>query len=194
MSQLRLEGSLRLVNDDADMHQARSRRVNRLVTRLPAERSLGGVKGEDWVPHVVVRAVPVPTARCLTPTGDVRRANIESSVLSEQDARLILARRTEELLEGGPAARLSPERRERIAGLATKLGLRPFDASLIIAVVQDGARRQEGVADAPTQGRLAMVGHAGAPRENDRTWVVSLIVGMIVGAAVCSMLVKWIGG
>jgi hypothetical protein len=35
---------------------------------------------------------------------------------------------------------LSPERRERILKIANKLGMRPFEASLIIAIEQDRAR------------------------------------------------------
>jgi len=46
--------------------------------------------------------------------------------------------RTAELLQGNI---LSPERRERIIRMARLFDLTPFDANMIIAIVQDQARR-----------------------------------------------------
>lgn len=46
-------------------------------------------------------------------------------------------------LEHGRAAVLVPERRRKLMMLALHLGIRPFDASLIIALAQDRARRGE---------------------------------------------------
>ncbi len=48
-------------------------------------------------------------------------------------------------IEGGRAAILRPERRRELFTRATSLGLRPFDATLVIAIVQDAARRGEEV-------------------------------------------------
>jgi hypothetical protein len=52
---------------------------------------------------------------------------------------------------------LSPERRERVLKIANKLGMRPFEASLIIAIEQDRARtpgtapgKNAGAASAPS--------------------------------------------
>lgn len=54
------------------------------------------------------------------------------------DPRWVLAVRTAEMLQG---AMLSPERRERIVRMAKMFDLTPFDANMIIAIVQDQARR-----------------------------------------------------
>lgn len=54
------------------------------------------------------------------------------------DPRWVMAVRTAEQLQG---AILSPEKRERLIKLGKTMGLSPFDANLIIAIVQDQARR-----------------------------------------------------
>jgi hypothetical protein len=57
--------------------------------------------------------------------------------LTPDDPALKLAAQVRTQLQG-PV--LSPERRERILKIANKLGMRPFEASLIIAIEQDRAR------------------------------------------------------
>lgn len=69
---------------------------------------------------------------------EVRSASLQAD-LDPADPRLILALQTQARLEG---ATLPAERRERLLKLANGLGLRPFDANLVIAIVQDEARRQ----------------------------------------------------
>lgn len=83
------------------------------------------------------------------------RARLEAT-----DARWVLAVRAREALEGGRAAVLPPERRARLNDLGRRLGLRPFDVSLIIAIVQDEARTG-GVDREGALERLAMVPRAG---------------------------------
>ena len=58
--------------------------------------------------------------------------------LEGSDARWVLAVRVAERLEG---TMLDPESRERLVRLGKMLGLTPFDANLVIAIVQDRARR-----------------------------------------------------
>ena len=62
----------------------------------------------------------------------------DRSDLDPIDPRVILAQRTRAALEGYT---LSPPKRDRLVKLATRLGMRPFDAHLVIAMVQDDARR-----------------------------------------------------
>lgn len=59
-------------------------------------------------------------------------------VTSPTDPRWVLAVRAAEALEGSV---LLPPRREGLLRLARVLGLTPFDAALILATVQDRARR-----------------------------------------------------
>ncbi|MFO0828909.1 MAG: hypothetical protein U0572_12280 [Phycisphaerales bacterium] len=60
--------------------------------------------------------------------------------LDARDPRWLVALETADLLEG---AILSFERRRRVLALAQRVGVRPFDANLIIAAMQDRARRGE---------------------------------------------------
>jgi len=65
-------------------------------------------------------------------------AKIGQPIASPTDPRWVLALRTAEALDG---AVLPPERRDRLVRLGKLLGMTPFDANLVIAIVQDQARR-----------------------------------------------------
>lgn len=60
------------------------------------------------------------------------------SSLDPGDPRWVLAARAYAQLQG---ATLTPDRRERVLKTARLLGVRTFDANVIIAIVQDTARR-----------------------------------------------------
>ena len=68
----------------------------------------------------------------------VRNAPKPTPLQGSADPRWVLAVRTAECLQGNI---LSPERRERIIHMARMFDLTPFDANMIIAIVQDQARR-----------------------------------------------------
>ena len=63
----------------------------------------------------------------------------EPGLLAATDPRWVLAVRAG--LEMGERGVLPPESRERLLKLGKSLGLTPFSANLVLAVVQDGARR-----------------------------------------------------
>ncbi|MGE3109929.1 MAG: hypothetical protein AB7G11_03955 [Phycisphaerales bacterium] len=92
--------------------------------------------------------------------------NESASELRADDARWMLARSVAGMLEGAAggnqpaAARLRPERRRRVHELATRLGLRAFDANLIIAVVQDAAMSDNDSLSRGCRRRLTLVGRA----------------------------------
>lgn len=67
-------------------------------------------------------------------------AENKAASLSALDPRWALAVRTNSMLQGGRAAVLPPESRRFLVGLGKDINLRPFDANLIIAIVQDAAR------------------------------------------------------
>lgn len=91
-----------------------------------------------------VEIAPAPEESALrAATRAVTRENRRASGLSPEDARNILALRIAELLQGGRAAILTPERRARAIRISRLLGVRDFDAHLVIALVQDRARRGE---------------------------------------------------
>jgi len=64
--------------------------------------------------------------------------------LDPTDPRWVLAARTRRELQG---AALTADRRERLLGLAQQLHMRPFDANMVIAIVQDEARLASAGAD-----------------------------------------------
>jgi hypothetical protein len=88
---------------------------------------------------------------------DITQSNIESAYatdLDPQDPRWLVAVETASQLEG---SLLTFERRRSVLAFAHRVGIRPFDANLIIAAVQDRARRREPLADAmPT---IALTAH-----------------------------------
>lgn len=72
------------------------------------------------------------------------------------DPRWVLAVRTAEQLQG---AVLSPDRRQKLLRLGELMGLTPFDSNLVIAIVQDQARRGFEPHYCPTAGesQLALI-------------------------------------
>lgn len=106
------------------------------------------------------------------------------------DPRWVLAVRTNYLLEGGRAAVLTPESRRYVLDLAKTLGLRAFDANLIIAIVQDSARTTgEGLTD-DARARLGMVRDPATNR--DRTNWIGFGLGVIMAASVLAWAIsRW---
>ena len=103
------------------------------------------------------------------------------------DPRWVLAVRVAEALEG-PILR--PEPREKLLRLGRALGLTAFDANLVIAVVQDQARRGHAPRLCPTQGvaQLEMVPlPASEPMTPLQRWVRVGVV--IAGALVLELMV-----
>lgn len=135
---------------------------------------------------------PADAARThLAATRAIAQANQDSAELDAADARWVFAVRVSERLDGGRAAVLTPENRRRLVDLSGRMGLRAFDANLVIAIVQDGARRGESIGDVQTHGRLRLI-----PAPGKRTQSLPLI-GPVFGAAVIAlgavlMLIAWL--
>lgn len=108
------------------------------------------------------------------------------------DARWALAVRTAALMEGGRVGLLRPENRRRVLETAKLLGLRAFDANLIIAIVQDAARTGDDPLGGEVQSRLQMVAPANAfdkRRESIFTaCAIAATLAVILGYALC----KWV--
>lgn len=132
---------------------------------------------------------------------EIERENKRSAQLPDTDARRILAARVSQALEGGPAAILRPERRRKIVSLAHRLGLRPFDANLIIAIVQDGARRNATHDNPDTRATLELVhppsraahpikAHSPRTRTNAGVAIATAILALSLAAA----LIAWLNG
>jgi len=118
----------------------------------------------------------------------IERANRESARLSHEDVRRIFALEVASSLQGGRAALLTPERRRRLLARAGQLGLRPFDASLVIAVTQDNARRGAHPSALRDDARLDLVG---AP-EQPRDWRLAIALTAVATATLLALLVAWV--
>jgi hypothetical protein len=88
-------------------------------------------------------ATPAPARQVRAAAREIVRENRQAASLTPSEAREILTARVSELIQGGRAAILTPEHRARAVRIARMLGVRDFDAQLVIAVVQDRARRGE---------------------------------------------------
>lgn len=123
----------------------------------------------------------------------VAAENRAAAGLEASDARWVLAVLTTQSLEGGRAAVLGPERRQRLLRLATGLGLRAFDANLVIAIVQDAARAGEEPLGAGTESRLRLVRPPQpAARANTFPWMAAA-AAVALAALLFRALLAWVG-
>lgn len=108
------------------------------------------------------------------------RASARSGPLPT-DARIAVISETVRRLQG---SLLVSEDRRAVLQLAKRLGLRAFDANLLVAVVQDRARRGESVASATLPGRRDACA-AASNRWNSWRWIAATLasVGLAVLAA-----------
>lgn len=125
--------------------------------------------------------------------GAIARETRAAAGLGAGDARWVLAVRVAQTLEGERQAILRPERRARLMRTASLLGLRPFDASLIIAIVQDGRRTFGEDLGPAVEQRLGMV--RSPQRGISTTSVVLQVAASVMLAAVFMLLlVRWLAG
>lgn len=150
----------------------------------PSRLRLVGLETDPVAPHKPTR----------TRVAQVAKENLAASVLSPFDARLIFAQQVATNLEGGRAALLRPERRRALMTQAQRLGLRPFDANLVIAIVQDAAINTHGKAnvhDEPAvRASLAMV-RKPQPGTHDWTWrsmALSLAIALVLLTALIAAI------
>ncbi len=105
------------------------------------------------------------------------------------DARWRLATETQQALQG---AVLAYEDRRALLALAHRLGIRAFDANLILAIVQDRARRGESLQSAaPTIAvlpRPTSAASSAMPSSVTLLWVAAIAIAMLVD----SILIAWI--
>lgn len=126
----------------------------------------------------------------------VAAENQEAAGLSALDPRWIFAVQVSKSLDGGRAAILSPERRQRLLGDAARLGLRLFDANLVIAVVQDGARTGEGALSHGAESRLRLVRPVHRPPVVSASAAALMVSGTTVALAIgiFMLALSWIKG
>lgn len=121
----------------------------------------------------------------------------EQALLGPTDPRWVLALRVAEQLQGTV---LSPESRERLIRTGKTMGLTPFDANLVIAIIQDQARRGFAPERCASAG-APMLRMVPLPRPTDRFvgsftrqgfWVAgALVVGIVILEVM--LLKSWLG-
>lgn len=124
-------------------------------------------------------------------------ADSAAAPLEAGDARWVFTVRVAGAIEGERAAVLTPEKRERLLKLARLLGLRAFDAALIIAIVQDSARCGLSPLGQTTAERVAMVRmpqSAAADRDEPWRWFIRSAWVSALGAMGAVFLVRMFGG
>ena len=154
---------------------------------IPALRLVNG--------GTIPRGAPLP-ARHGAPRLGIARENqaaAQAAVgVSATDARWVFAVQVARGLEGGRGAVLPPERRQKLVAMGRAMGLRVFDANLIIAVVQDGVRSGEGGLSREVEARLAFI--RGVPESSDSWWTVAMVLlTAAMGLGVFCLLARWAG-
>lgn len=132
----------------------------------------------------------IPAARTgIDPRHAVAKENRLASGMSPLDARWIFALKASQLLEGGVAAILRPEHRRRLLSQARRIGLRDFDANLIIAIVQDGRRSGHGALNPDVEQRLTLI-HPADPAAAEPPRYARLIgIALGLGIALAALLI-----
>lgn len=174
--------TLRLVNPDGAAMPRPSPPRNAALR--PADGSAARRLGPDTGLDAALRLSEARQAEAR-----VARANQESVALSALDPRWILAVAASREVQSGRAAVLTPESRRRLVSTGSRLGLRAFDANLVIAIVQDAARTGADPLAGDVVARLQLVG--ADPELADArpgfTWR-QLIIWMFAAAAAGSAL------
>lgn len=104
------------------------------------------------------------------------------------DARWQLAAEAQRALQG---AVLAFEDRRRLLALANRLGIRSFDANLILALVQDRARRGEPLEAASATIEMIPKPPARGTARDTRDWTPVWLAALMVAMAVDAMLIAW---
>jgi len=105
------------------------------------------------------------------------------------DPRWVLAVRTAEALEG-PV--LVPEKRERLLAVGAAVGLTPFDTALVIAMVQDQARRGVAPRQCPAAAE-PQLRHVPRPAVRKLPWR-SIALGVAGALALEAVVLWWVWG
>lgn len=109
--------------------------------------------------------------------------------LTTADPRWVFAVRAASALTPASGGILPPERRQRLTKDAAALGLRPFDAALIIAIVQDAARTGRDPLGGHTADQLALIRPAPARRTAppDTLMLVVATIAVLVALAAIAL-------
>ncbi len=147
--------TLRLVNTARRASETSAARPRVIPPSPPRREGRGEGRTSLDVPHQTPSSPSRPSRSTLhNPSPAATR---ESANLCASDPRWVLAVRTASYLDAGRAGLLAPDKRDRLITTAKHLGIRPFDAHLVIAIVQDAARMGLPPLSPDTAERLALL-------------------------------------
>jgi len=121
---------------------------------------------------------------------EIVRENRSASQIPPLDAQDIFSRRIAEQLDGGACALLTPERRDRLVALGRRLGMSTFNSNLVIAQVQDAARRGENLTRPEVQANLDIVQEA--LHRKRMIGAAVAIASMLIGMGLLMALIGWV--
>ncbi len=132
----------------------------------------------------------------LVGTADASHQPIIEPIVRATDPRWVLALRVVEMMEG-PI--LEPQRRERLIKLGQSMGLTAFDSNMVIAIMQDQARRGVSPDVCPRSGlaQLSMISPSHTTKRNSefrrgRAWLFALTLAGLV-AIELMLIFGWVG-
>lgn len=162
----------------------------RTPTELPRVRPTETVTGGGGRPAVRLATGDDPDRARFAVERETRAAAGRMD-LDPTDPRWVLAVRTASQMEDGI---LTPERRARVMRTAQQLGIRPFDAGMVIAVVQDRLRQRGSLADVAPQ--LRMISTPVTPKRRVPAMPASLrfLFAAIAAAGLVLLMIRWLVG
>jgi len=120
----------------------------------------------------------------------VIRENRVAARLTYDDPRWLFAVRIVQSLEGGKSAVLGPTGRRSLVKSAAALGLRPFDANLLIAIVQDEVRQGGTGLSHSAQGRINLIREAG-PVASGPIWP-AVVMAFAIACVLALAMMEWV--
>lgn len=137
--------------------------------------------------RLVGAADAAPDSRALR--REVALENHAAGNLSVGDVGDVFAARVVSALDGGRAAILRPQIRRQLVAAGVRMGLRPFEANLVIALVQDSVR--QGTDDRGPRAHLVRVQSVVRPRgalSSALLWVaLTLVLTCLILAALVTL-------
>lgn len=107
------------------------------------------------------------------------------------DARWVLATLAARAVDNGASCSIPAEARQQLMQTGQRMGLRPFDVQLIIAIVQDQVRRGTDPLGKLTEDRLCFIPPAASASSRTMTMAVAISAVAAVALASFAMLAYW---
>ena len=156
--------------------------MSRLHPNLELQNEGGDV---DWSLHRAMDQLDETRSRVALEN----RLAADSRELLPDSPHLSLANQVASRLQG---TMLAPEDRAVLVDEARRMGIREFDSHLVMAVVQDRARRGEGMED--LRGPLSMFPKTPPSTLTNHLRIVIAAVGLGLAIGTATLFIRWLTG